>query len=939
MDLPPRGEIAATEIAVWGAFLLFLLVRAIRPEITWGEKPMDFSFLNALYRTPTLPPPEPWLSGSLLSYTYFGQFLVAAIGKTLAIHPGVMFNIGIAAFAGLFAAALFAAGAALGRLASVAGAPPTESTRVGLLAVFLTLVCGNLAGLREALARKTLNFDYFWATSRAIKDTINEYPFWSFLFADLHAHVLAMPFTVSFVALLLMWVTRPEPFERVPFRARAALLALLALTLGTVMVTNGWSTPTYVALSLFVLGLAFLWHREPGKLRLALGLLGRVLVPAALVVLGGLLFYRPFWKHFTPPERNWGIEKGPYARPWDYLNIFGLFLLLVVPFLFLLFRRSMEAGPAERRRAPFTAALLALLVVTLLDLPAFAKGAPGQAPSVRGFALALTALGLWLALDRSVPERFRMPVALATFALGVTGGCELIYVWDRMNTVFKFYIEAWSLLGLASAVVLYELFWGSLVPAGRLRTLWRAAAGVGIAAALFTSLTGIVGVLTMKRVPGPSLTLDGTAYLARFAPYDRSAYEWLNKNVPGIPVLCEAWGPSYQEYSRVSMNTGLPIVIGWDYHVFQRGHSHAEIDKRKADVELIYTSDDEKAVAAALRRYHVALVYVGQLERGVYAGGNLASFRKWTDLMAPVYENPGVAIFAVNGAFAAGAPVETVEMVAEEKGAAPEKEKKQDAAGRLSQPRGVASDKDGNIYVCDFGNNRIQKLGPKLEPLVAWGKRGKGVGEFQDPCGIAVSPAGEVFVADTWNGRVQVFTSDGKYVREWGGDFFGPRGIALGAEGEIYLSDTGNHRIVRFGKDGKREAVIGAKGAEPGKLNEPVGVAVDLAGRVLVCDNDNGRLQTFDRDGRFLSSFPVPGWRAEVYSEPGVAVDDAGRIWVTVPREHEVRAYAADGTLAKTVKKQDLPAGARFEMPVGIAWVPAEKKLIVSDIENRLVWV
>jgi sugar lactone lactonase YvrE len=509
-----------------------------------------------------------------------------------------------------------------------------------------------------------------------------------------------------------------------------------------------------------------------------------------------------------------------------------------------------------------------------------------------------------------------------------------------MNTVFKFYLEAWSLLGVASAVVLYELWKGQDVTSGRARAVWRGAVGVALALALFTSLSGLRGILTMERVPGPSMTLDGTAYLGRFIPYDRSAYEWLNANVPGIPVLCEAWGPSYQEYSRASMNTGLPIVIGWDYHVFQRGHSRNEIDRRKADVQTIYTSSDENEVAAALKRYHVALVYVGQLERGTYPGGNLANFRKWTDLMAPVYENAGVAIFAVSGAFAGGTPVETIETVVEEK-AAPEhhEEKRQDAAGRMSQPRGAAGDKDGNVYVADFGNARIQKLDTNLAPLLAFGRKGKGPGEFQDPCGVAVGPSGDVFVADTWNGRVQVFTPDGKYLREWGGDYFGPRGIAVDASGSVFLCDTGNGRVVRFSSDGKKEAVIGSKGDKDGQLFEPVGVGVDGAGRLLVCDNGNGRLQTFERDGRFLSTFPVPGWTREVFSEPGVAVDDSGTLWVTVPRQHEVRAYTPDGKLVKTIKKDDLPANARFETPVGIAWIAAKKKLVVTDIENRVLWI
>ena len=68
-----------SEAIVWGCFAVFLGLRLLNPEIYWGEKPMDFSFLNALYRTTTLPPPEPWFAGSALHYTYFGHFLVAAM--------------------------------------------------------------------------------------------------------------------------------------------------------------------------------------------------------------------------------------------------------------------------------------------------------------------------------------------------------------------------------------------------------------------------------------------------------------------------------------------------------------------------------------------------------------------------------------------------------------------------------------------------------------------------------------------------------------------------------------------------------------------------------------------------------------------------------------------------------------------------------------------
>ncbi len=150
------------------------------------------------------------------------------------------------------------------------------------------------------------------------------------------------------------------------------------------------------------------------------------------------------------------------------------------------------------------------------------------------------------------------------------------------------------------------------------------------------------------------------------------------------------------------------------------------------------------------------------------------------------------------------------------------------------------------------------------------------------------------------------------------------------------MADTGNGRIVRSSADGRKEREWGTRGSGPGQLAEPQGVAVDGRGRVYVCDNNNGRLVVFDRDGGLQRTIPVPGWRREVFSEPYAAVDAAGTIWVTVPRESEVRAFAADGTL-KTVLKGGA-GDVKWDKPVGIALLSG-KRLLVTDIENRIVVV
>ena len=932
----PRAELLGTEIVVWGTFAFFLALRTLNPEIYWGEKPMDFSFLNAIYRSTVMPPPEPWFAGSPLIYTYFGHYVVAGVGKALAIQPAVMFNLGIALVAALMAAALLAAGAVLG-----------GNWRIGVTAVPLTLFAGNLSGVRELIARKAVDFDYFWATSRVVPNTINEYPFWSFTFADLHAHLLVMPWAVAFIALALLWVgRRAEPTPQRPRLAALTLLAFSALVLGAIMVTNGWSMPTYIALLLAVLGADWLVHHAPGGFaRFVRRGLGAVVLPSLLIIGGAYLLYRPFWRNFALPARQWGREVGPYAHPTDVLTIFGVFLVLLVPFFFSVWRRLMaaEGQPITGGQRLRMIAVAAGLALSLFDLRALASLSIRQAESVRTFALALLVLALYLALHRRTPERHRLPLMLSAFGLALTAGCEFVFVWDRMNTLFKFYLEAWFLLGLSATVVLWELLHPT-EGTGWWTRVRQVLASAAIAVGFFTALSGAYGAVTHRHAQGPRLTLDGTAYLQRRSPQEGAAFEWLNRNIPGIPVLVEAYGPSYGEFSRVSMNTGLPIVLGWDYHVYQRGHGWSEINRRKADVQTIYTSNDEKVVAAALARYHTALVYVGPLERRTYAGGNLANFRKWVALLTPLYENPAVTIFAVNGAFQGVVPVTTVDRVPETpdkvtpEGGARATATALDRPGVLRQPRGLACDRDGNVFVADFGNCRIQKLDSGLKPLAVWGRRGEESGEFQDPCGVAVGPDGLLYVADTWNGRVQVFDPSGKPVREWQADFFGPRGIAVGRDGRVYVADTGNNRVVRFSPEGARELEFGKKGNAPGELYEPGGLAVDAGGRVYVCDASNGRLEIFERDGTFVSTFDVPGWRREVFSEPYVALAGDGTIWVTVPLASEMRAYSPAGKLLRTIGASDVP-GVELKKPSGLAFRPTDGQLLVSDIEGQVAAV
>jgi len=906
-----RAEIGATEALFWFAFLLLLGVRMFNPEIYWGEKPMDFSILNALNRTTMLPPPEPWFAGSPLYYSYFGYYVAAALGKVLHLHPALTYNLAVALVGGLASVAVFAAGAAI-----------SGSWRTGLLAAFFAVLLGNLAGPGEAIARGwMLDFHYYWATSRVVEHTINEYPLWSFLFADLHAHMMVMPFTMAFVALTAMWVRATVLHDGTarPGIGRLALLALLGLSLGTIVVTNAWSTPTYVLFFPFVLGTVWLvegGHR--GILGFFGGAIWRVLLPAAVVAALAYVFFLPFWTNFAPPERNFGWEPTNRVRARDFFTIFGLALFVLIPFLLEQWARAARTG--RWLRLGLVCAAIALLAAAL-------------AVSTRAFLAGMFVLALATLLSRGLDRRWRIPVAMAAFAFAVTAGTDVVFVWDRMNTIFKFYLESWFLFAIAAAVATSAVWTGGF-GGGPVRRIWQLGFVALLGVSLFTAGTAIYATIHTDRVPSPEPTLDGMAYLERRAPHEYAAFNWLNDNIKGIPVLLEAHGDSYQEFTRVSMNTGLPTVLGWAYHVHQRAQPWSDINRRKADIETAYTAKSREVVAAILERYHVALVFVGGVERRTHAGGNLEQFREWKSLLTPIYENEGVTVFAVNGQFQGTMPVTTIEAIprvdGEEPGRAP------DAPGRVHQPRGVAVGPNGNVVVADFGNSRIQEITPSGEFVRKWGSQGELPGQFKEPCAVAVAPDGHVYVADTWNHRVQKFSAAGEYQIEWSAGFYGPRGVAVSSDGEVYVADTGNNRIVRFAPDGKELRRWGSQGANPGEFLEPMGLAVDANGNVYVCDNGNGRLQIFTRDGQLRAVIAVKGWESKVFSEPDVSVDPSGRIWVTVPGEKQIRAYDTDGKLLHTLTSQSYP-NAFFATPMGIDIDVARREIVVADLDGRLV--
>jgi uncharacterized membrane protein len=204
-------------------------------------------------------------------------------------------------------------------------------------------------------------------------------------------------------------------------------------------------------------------------------------------------------------------------------------------------------------------------------------------------------------------------------------GCEFVYFKDsygdklhRMNTIFKFYHQAWPLLGIGAAVFA-EHAWRT--------TRASRAVAIVLAASVFLSLlyplATTVSRLRQKNAP---FSLDARGALGRRDAGDLEAIAWLEKNASRTSILMEASGDPYREYARISSHTGIPTVLGWANHEGLWRSNDSEVGKRLEAIRLFYTSGDPRSAREILDRYRVTHVVLGNLERSTYSSGGVASF-------------------------------------------------------------------------------------------------------------------------------------------------------------------------------------------------------------------------------------------------------------------------------------------------------------------------
>jgi sugar lactone lactonase YvrE len=271
----------------------------------------------------------------------------------------------------------------------------------------------------------------------------------------------------------------------------------------------------------------------------------------------------------------------------------------------------------------------------------------------------------------------------------------------------------------------------------------------------------------------------------------------------------------------------------------------------------------------------------------------------------------------------------------------------------LNSAEGLAVGLHREMIIADTGDNRLLRLrlDPEMEtPQVekAWGEFGANPGQFFSPYNVAVDPNGDIYVTDSWNHRVQKFSADGRLLGQWGkkanvwdlkeDELFYPRGIAVDYDSNVYVVDSADHRIIKYSPQGKVLKVIGEQGQTGGRFQNPVGIAAGAQGDLYITDAGNSRLQRLSSQGEHLNHWGQQGRKPGEFKRPsGVAVDDQGRVYVVDSGNHRVQVFDSSGKLLTIFGQRGSGAG-ELESPESIA-IGEDGKIYVLDWGNNRIQV
>ena len=712
-------------LSLEGLFLLFFLswtlYRLFDPYINTTEKPMDFAFLNSSLIASYFPPEDPWLIGHNINYYYFGYLMMANLTELALVPSRISYNLALSLIASM--AAIGALGIAY-NLIRVNGSSRRKALSIALMCPVILLCISNMEGILEFLRLRLIGpetmwswlgikelslpetsswrpteYMWWWRATRIIDTlapngssldyTISEFPFFSFLLGDLHPHAMSIPFFILFLSHGFNFLLRPITLSpKWPFGLAIDVL-IAAFLLGVIGFVNTWDL---IPLTLIwgILIITRMWQQfYESKTKV---IIWSVFSLASTHLVMALLF-NPYYMNLQNQIYGVGAVGAIATRPVHFVIVWGLFILILSPFLLIQMNNAMRGyrlnsiKPCPNCNLGITQLTETctncgatiesrnlykrIWIIIFLILTPFFLWAAWQAgwsaltwsfdPISVAFHRLLNILPILLLLfaalysliyysrDTTRPS-LTFVLSIASVALMLIVIPELWHVDDffhnRMNTIFKLYYESWVLLAIAVTFCLYYMSVNS-GSTNRLCTLikrgWWFTTAIFIIASLYYPIEASVA---KSQGYSGNPTLDGLSYLRDTHSDEYQAIIWLGKNaLPGDGIL-EATGQDYNpEYSRISGSTGLPTILGWPGHEQQWRRNTDPFSDRKRDISLIYNTSDASKALNLLTKYGINYVTIGPRERTSYPNMDVSKFSK---IGGKVYSGDNVTIYRLH---------------------------------------------------------------------------------------------------------------------------------------------------------------------------------------------------------------------------------------------------------------------------------------------------
>ncbi len=263
--------------------------------------------------------------------------------------------------------------------------------------------------------------------------------------------------------------------------------------------------------------------------------------------------------------------------------------------------------------------------------------------------------------------------------------------------------------------------------------------------------------------------------------------------------------------------------------------------------------------------------------------------------------------------------------------------------GQFSDIADIAFNANGDEWVVDNGNDRVEEFSPEGAYLAGFGSKGTGNGQFTEPYGIAINPGtGNIYVGDDGNYRIQEFSAEGKFVRAFGskgtgnGQFEGLLGIALDSAGDVWAVDEADNRVEELSPEGTFIKAFGTKGSGKGQFKSPNDIAYS-AGHLYVSDFENYRIEEFSTAGTYIAEFGSKGsGNGQFEGVYGIAADPvSGNLYVSDGFDHRVEEFSPTGTFITKFGTEGKGAG-QLESPIGIA-VNGAGSIYVGDFGDERI--